>query len=437
MIAGPVAVEVQRAGDVLLVPRMDLHTGYHGAMLEQPPPGIRLHPGDPCHRFVFQGEVGSPFELPHLGEFVECERRGAVVHSARWPVLGASGWVADTDDLLYAAVCGRTAMNESFRMGLASRVDTGLMRAVRMRVENMLSAYRHPSCAAVLLRGQPATSLATARQWFDHLGLTSLGEEYLGKVIAVRPARRSADRERVFRKWSTPGPLRVVFCGRDFDTKNGLLALQAMARVRARVPAVEFTYIGPIPEAVRRNQAGLMAGVVHVPALPHEQSLAVLADAHVLFHPSKFESVGLVLLEAAASCVAVVAARGGGMDYADDLFSTGGALLVDRDRTTAVEEGEAFTDLVMKVAQDRNLARGMAMRNYDQVAIGDYSINRQNMALAAAYGRAADSRAVPLSLEALPHAAGRAAMSSSAREIKRMEVEFRLRHGVSQLRFDL
>lgn len=437
MIADPVAADGGCPGEVLLVPRIDLHTGYHGAILDQPPPGVRLSVGDPRHRLVFLDEVGSPYELPHLGEFIECGSRHAVVHSARWPVLGACGWVADTDDLLYAAVCGRTAMNESFRTRLASGVDEGLAGAVRQRVENTLSAYRHPSCAAVLLRGQPARSIETARQWFDHLGLSSLGEQYLGKVIPVRPARRSADRERVQRKWSTPGPLRVAFCGRDFDTKNGLLALQAMATVRAGSPGVEFTYIGPIPGQVMSGHPGLLAGVVHRPALSHEQSLEVLADAHVLFHPSRYESVGLVLLEAAACGVAVVAARGGGMDYADDLFSTGGALLLDRDRTAPADEGAVFTGLMTQMAQDRDLACEMAMRNYDQVAIGDYSIARQNAALAQAYARAADSRSVPLSLDALPHAAGRATLSVSARELKRMEVEFRIRHGISQLRFEI
>lgn len=386
-----------------LLPSIDLHTGYHRTILDAPPVGYRIRPSHANHVFLFDDRIGSPHDTPHLGEFIEATDPTRLLHVARWPVLNSQAWLADTDDLLYPALCGRTAIDPAFRQALRGAPDPVFLGRLRRRVENMLTAYLHPSCVAILLRGHPQDSMDAAMGWFRHLGCEALGEAFLRKIVPVRPAQIAVDAALVERKWSASTPTRVLFCGRDFECKNGLLALKAMQRVRALAPEVEFTYLGPIPDAVRDAHPELLAGVMHHASIPHRECLALIADAHVLFHPSKYESIGIIFIEAMAAGLAVVAARGDRMDYVDELFSTGGALLVDRASTSADEEEAAFGALLHDVIRNEGLAKRLALRNYAVMSEGEYSIARRNDVLAGLYAKADRERVQPLTLADLPH----------------------------------
>jgi glycosyltransferase involved in cell wall biosynthesis len=417
-----------RAGDgiiVPLVPRIDLHTGYHGALCATPPAGYRMAPADTTHVFLVERDGDSPHREPHYGEFVEAGGHGAAtVHTARWPVLGAHAWVADTDDLLYPVLCGRTSDNPEFRAALRSG-DPDLRRRLRLRVENMLSAYLHPSCSGVLLRGHPDVRRQVAREWFEHLGLSALGDDALAKVITVRPAQRAADPRLVERKWNALAPIRVLFCGRDFETKNGLLALEVMAEVRRLHPGVAFTYVGSLPAGLRRERPALFDGIACHERLDHGASLSEMLAAHILFHPSRHESIGISLLEAMGAGAAVVAARGGEMEYSEDLFGDSGGLLVDRAAMTPAEEQAAFLARMLQAVRNPEMIAAMGRRNHEMTRSGPYSIEAQNRVFERAYAASRRARTDPLRLSDLPNTAGMVVRRLDSREVAQDSREYR------------
>lgn len=109
----------------------------------------------------------------------------------------------------------------------------------------------------------------------------------------VTPARRA------------PGePLRVLFVGSLGQRKGVRYLLEAMQRLG---PGFELTLIGR-PPSVRCDP--LAAGLRrhrHIASLPHAEILAEMGRHHVFVFPSLFEGFGLVLLEAMACGLPVVA----------------------------------------------------------------------------------------------------------------------------------
>lgn len=384
---------------VSLAPTIDLHTGYHGAILNSSIPGIALRATPARHLFVHEiGEEFSPHAHLHAGEFIEVEGRD-FVHSARWPVIGCPAWLADTDDLMYPLLCGRTAYNPDLRKKMRDRSDLAVTRALRRRVETMSSCYAHESCVGILLRGHPLDSVRDAREWIAHLD-ADVDERFFDKIIPVRPAQQAIKSAEFVAKWTDPHCVQVIFCGRDFDYKNGHLALRAMRPLLDQSSSIKFVYIGKIPDDILERAPELLRGVEHYPQLGHQEVLEKLRESHIFFHPSKGDSIGISLLEAMGAGLAVVVARGGAMEYTDELFGTGGALLVDRADGGIDEEG-AFRMLLDQLLTDVPLARRLADHNLTATSVGEFSIDGQSKRLGALYRKGVSSGAVPLNVRDL------------------------------------
>lgn len=130
--------------------------------------------------------------------------------------------------------------------------------------------------------------------------------------------------------------------------KNGRAALQAFARLRTRLPSARLAMFGTDHEAGGPAQRwarshGLAEGVQFVGELPRDELLRHMAGLDVLLHPSVEESFGLVLAEAMAMGVPVVAGRRSGA--VPWLLQHGRCgRLVDVD--DAVEVGDALHELL-------------------------------------------------------------------------------------------
>nr|WP_199040739.1 glycosyltransferase family 4 protein [Dyella sp. ASV24] len=414
--------------DVALLPKIDLHTGYHPTLINTPPAGHRVQPANASHVFLFPEQVGFPHERFHLGEFVEVEGNVDLVHAARWPVLGAGAWVVDMDDLLYPVLCGRTAIDAGLRVKMRERADKDFLAQLELRVANMLTAYAHPSCAAILLWGHPRDSIVAAADWFASLNCNRLGNAFLEKVVPIRPAKAAYDPSLISAKWAGQQALRVVFCGRDFDCKNGLMALRVMQRVRAVVPTIECVFIGPVPDEIQQQQPGLLDGISHRSSLGHDECVEMISLAHLLFHPSKYESMGLVFIEAMAAGAAVLTARGDRMDYVDELFASGGAILVDRDEVPAEAEEAAFERGLLSLATNFQLAKEMGLRNYSLVAHGEYAISERDKVLTRVYETARAGRCPPLTLDDLPHVRRGGVLRLPSSKVQADELRYRSTH---------
>ncbi|GLQ95753.1 glycosyltransferase [Dyella mobilis] len=406
-----------KGGRVVLVPAIDLHSGYHGMLLEID--HVSYAVSDPDHVFLADGTIESPYANEHLGEFINWHGgcQSIIVHSARLPVIGTRHWVIDTDDLLLAPLCGRTYLDREFGERLSRWDEESFIGTTTRRAEVMLSAYAHPSCAGVIFRGDPDRSFRRARFWFQRMGLVELGERYLEKVTVVQPAGRPVHDQLLREKWRVGTAARVLFCGRDFESKNGLLALQVMDEMARQFRDVQFTYIGQLPADVLDGFAHLAARLQHFPRLDRKGVLREMERSHIFFHPSKFETVGMSLVEAASCGMAVITASGPTLEMSEALFSAGGAILFDRSESPLSAEQVFFGRALQALLENPASAREMGLFNHQRASSGQASFAAQVEKISKVYEKAMQYEGDPLGLEVAQEAPGTGVIIVSSREL--------------------
>lgn len=150
---------------------------------------------------------------------------------------------------------------------------------------------------------------------------------------------------------SSSQPLRVVFVGRMIASKGVPMLLDALDRVRRRVP-VTATFIGDGPLRAAWEEQAARIGLVEAGvatfagAQPLDAVARAMREAHVFCLPSVRESGGAVLLEAMACCRPVIAvAHGGPAEIVDD----GVGVLIPADGPGPVTEG--LIDALLDVAE--------------------------------------------------------------------------------------
>jgi glycosyltransferase involved in cell wall biosynthesis len=392
---------------VYLGPSIDLHVGVHGSLVDSPPTRVRYQLVDARHVFLFPASAParSPHLAAHWGELVEFPRCDGVAHSTRWPVIHHPAWVVDTDDLGIVLLGGRYAAHPTFADALRDASTKPMPDDIRRRCDNLLVAYAHPSCGAILCRSR--TVAEATRRWIDSLCSPPTADVLLDKLRIVYPAQRPCGEEHIRHKWRSDARLQVVFCGRHFESKNGDVALRIFASLAREFPAVSFVYIGKVPAAEQREHASALGGrICYLEEPRRDRVLAELRESHVLFHPSQFESVGIVFFEAAAAGLAVVTATGGAMAHVGELFDQAGARLLDRDRVAPADEPLAFEQHLRACLRHPEITRGMAIWNYERSRTGPFSLARRDATLAQAYGAVTARRVAPLTVDVLPHVHG-------------------------------
>ena len=387
---------------VTLLPKADLHAGAHAALLEDPPSGVRYQVRWGVHVFERVGmQQPSRYwpwrELSAL-EAVDASRSRGIVHSARWPVIGQRGWIADMDDWGYPCLLGRAAWNPDVRRRFRRETDRTFQRLVRARAARMVRAYAHESCIRLFLWTERAI-LETA-EWLVALDLERDGQAMLRKMRVLHPSQRSLPRTLVARKWAHR-PLRVVFVGRDYEAKNGAVAIDVLTATAARFPEVRFCFVGGVPDAGRLAQLRRMNNVEYHERLPRSCLLATLRDAHVLFHPARHESFGMVFAEAAAAGMAVVASCDGGMSHVREFLDSGNAYLVKRDGLAPTVERARFTSALWRVLERPEEASRRAKQLHTRAESGVLSLTHRDDVLRDAYERAAAATGAPLALDAV------------------------------------
>jgi len=427
-------LKVEATHRVLLGPKVDLHVGVHNAFARLLGPNFQYRKRDCVHTFVMADDQHvSPFDSFHWGEFADFGAGRAVVHTARWPVLNRKAWVTDTDDFVYPVVCGRHFLSPDFRKAFRGEWSAQLQKNILKRATNMLTAYVHPSCKAIFYRSE--YTVRDARVWLGKLGLAELGEKYLSKIRVLYPAQESCPADIVETKWSKSGPLTVVFCGRDYATKNGKMTVEIFGRLSRLFATDRFVYIGNIPEDEQRRRPKLPASVEYHQSLPHKQVLSILNSAHILFHPSEFEGLGIIFLEAAASGMAVITATGGAMRHVEEFFGTGGAMLVDRDNIRQSEETSAFEKHLRYLLRNPAAAKSMAYHNFKLATVGKLSPERSRRVLLDVYENALERPArMPLTLGQIPYKDG-SLLRLDRHQLSQEELNYRRQANVNQVRF--
>lgn len=417
---------------VILGPRPDLHTGAHHSLASVPPPGIAYEIRDADYILALGGDKVSPYG--RFGTFDGCDFGPGeeVVHSSRWPVINRRSWVADTDDFGFPVLCGRFMFNPDFGRQFGEGWRDELPAPMMARARAMLSAYLHPSCGALLFRSR--ASLQSARNWLRHPQLEEFGEEFLAKARVLYPAVPAIGEAAMRNKWSAGDRLRIVFCGRDFHTKNGAAALRIFATLPSEIQN-RITYLGKVPQQVRADFSALFGRMKHIPSAARSEVLEILRDSHVLFHTSRFEGLGIVLLEAAAAGMAVICGRGGKMPDLGDLFDDDGALFVDLNDGHPARETAEFATSLDAVIRNPALARDLAFRNRERCARGRLSVEARDRTLLNAY----QNNPAPQALTAadVERMAGERLTTLTSAAIDRYTIEHLNGMGASSLRVDL
>ena len=125
------------------------------------------------------------------------------------------------------------------------------------------------------------------------------------------------------RRWPADGRVRLLTCGRLVEKKGTRYAIEALALLRDRFPAVTLTVAGdgPLRPALQglALQLGVAQRVRFAGALPSPAVLELMADSHLFVLPSVVAADGdqegtpVVLIEAQASGLPVLATRHAGI----------------------------------------------------------------------------------------------------------------------------
>lgn len=200
--------------------------------------------------------------------------------------------------------------------------------------------------------------------------------------IAVVPNTYDTERFREVQRNRGDG-VRFISVGRLVPEKGHDVLLEAFARVTAEIPGARLTIVGDgVRRAALESQAaslGVAASVRFTGALAGDALAAELASADVFVLPSRSEGFGVVVVEALATGMPVVATRCGGPE---DIVTSDSGILVDVGDPEALAHGmlEAATRLgafdahaIARSAAERFAPEAVAarlVRVYEDVAAG-------------------------------------------------------------------
>jgi glycosyltransferase involved in cell wall biosynthesis len=417
------------AQSILLCSKAELHWGIHGALRRNLPGGVAFRTRAPRHVFVGPRHftIEEAFAKPYFGEFLDPGPGVEPVYSVSWPVLNRRSWVCEIDSFGYSIVFGRHLLAPEARKPGYPFDDPGALAITRQRVGLALSAFAHPSCKALLLFTEAERS--NISKWLVHLDLTAHAGAFLEKCRVVRPACPSIPAASLARKFSGRSKLRVVFCGVEFETKNGVVALETFRRILDAEAAVEVTYIGEIPAHFAERYRPTLAKVVHHPLIPRSSVLRIFRDAHILFHPSLSESYGMALVEAAAAGMAIVAARRRRIALSWEFLDAQSGLLLDAGHEGSIDEAKWFADAIVRLADNRAAVEVMGRWNWDRCTTGEFSLHRRNAILCDIFGACPEGETLTLS-----NLAGRESvdlLTASSAQVRKMSRIYRERVGLA------
>ena len=178
----------------------------------------------------------------------------------------------------------------------------------------------------------------------------------------------------------------VVTVARLVPIKNVPLLVEAIARVRERVPNVHLLIVGDGPErsAVRAlvGELGLVDCVTFTGQVPHRDTPACYRTGDVFALSSDFDNSPNAMLEAMASGLPVVATEAGGIR---EFLGAGGGLVVPRG------DAAALAKALERYLTDAAWARAVGAHNR-RIASAEFSWPASARQLLAVYERVVSAR---------------------------------------------
>ena len=372
---------------VTLGPQALLHTGYHGALIEHPPPGIQYDVIDPTVLFdayLGQRQPFAPHEHFSVAEAHLYPGRPRFIHSAHYPIANKDvPWIVDTDSLLAHVQFGAVAVSPRLRRWLER---PGSPPLVAERTARMLDLFASPSCGAICFhcRGQLAQNRSDCLRTLPASWGGCIDEIFRKATVCypAQPPRLSRPALRARNRKSKRG---VVFAARAFLDKGGAVALSAFRTLLSRGD-VELCYIGPLPLADQRKYSDVLGRIHYAPRVARDLLFEILGQAHIFVCPSRHEALGITLLEALSFGLAVVTSTGPGMENVREIIHEGaGGLLVPKPARDADVSATRLVAAIVSLLDDSATYRAMADYNLSLVEDGDFSLEERDKTLRALY----------------------------------------------------
>lgn len=312
-----------------------------------------------------------------------------LIHSHLHPVLNDKQFVLDLDAFLFPW----TVTSEEF--GRMKRLEISCVpRNVDMeRVGRLATHLAKPTCQSIL---------AWSPHVRDAIGSFIEDQSVLQKVEvlypAVYPLQVSA---------KSDGVVRIMFCGSagsadSFIRKGGDDVFCLFDRLRTHFE-VELCYVGFVPNAIRSKYVDRQ-DVQIFNRLSKEDLFVQYSQSHVFLLPSRFDTFGMVLLEAMNHELPIVATLGeqfpsnhvvdddyGGFlvpmvdrDITEDWSKSLLKEVVDRPKTPSIHLDKAM-DCLSRLVENPELRCQMGRFNKSQILDGKFSITRRNQRLAEIY----------------------------------------------------
>jgi len=189
--------------------------------------------------------------------------------------------------------------------------------------------------------------------------------------------------EKVRASFGLEGKEVLLFVGRLAREKGLDMLLQAFTLIQEQRPEVRLLLLGrgPYEDALKAKLAklGFQELVILAGAVPHEEVPVYYAAADLFVFPSTTETQGLVIIEAMAAGLPVVAVRAPG---AVDVLTDGGGVLTEN-------KSEAFAREVVDILADSERQRELSSQA--RRAVERYSITDAAARMLNAYEAALDS----------------------------------------------
>lgn len=233
---------------ITLGPRAGLHTGYHGALLNYPPPHVMYSSAAPLYCFHTYHNPSKDFSsLNHfsVGEYHYYTGKHSFVHNADYPVINKGiPWIVDTSDLTVYLLNGSSVRNPQYARWLRKTTSKRLMLE---RAERMLELYNSDECLALLFHSKQQRKRNIKMCEYElPPSFRPQWKKLFRKAQVCYPAQACLVSPRELKARTESKLKTVLFGARFFEDKGGASVLRLYEKLLKRSD-VNLVYVGPVP----------------------------------------------------------------------------------------------------------------------------------------------------------------------------------------------